>query len=106
MQTGRFQPYVMARARLYEHRNAEAGPSTLMLPPTPYVDQRRSHPPGGISETTADAVTTNQITEEDRVTVSHFYCSHVPRVSEWLFGVRNPSGPDSPTVEEGRAPPA
>ena len=72
LSAGRFQPYGMSRARLDEHRNAEAGPSTLVLPPAPYVDQPTSQPPGGISEATANAEKTKQNTEEVRVTVSNF----------------------------------
>ena len=96
MPTRRFQPYGASRARQYEHRNAEAGPSTLVLPPALQTPQ----PSGGISETTADAEKTQSTTEEDKVPVSSFYCSHIPRVIEWSFGVRRPSGPGSPAAKE------
>jgi len=101
----KFQPYRMSRARLDKHRNAEAGPSNLGFSPIPYVSQPLSQPPGGISEATADADTTNISTEEDRATVSNFYCSHIPHVTEWLFGVRSPSGPGSPAAKGGYAHP-
>ena len=103
---GRFQPYGMTRARLDRRSNAEAGPSNLVLPPTPYINQPSSQPPGGISEATADADTTITITEEDRAAVSNFYCSHIPRVTEWSFGVRSPNGPGSPAAKGGHAHPA
>jgi hypothetical protein len=95
----------MSRTRTNEHRNAEAGPSTLALPPVPYVGPPTSQPSGGISETTADAETKETITEEDEAPVSDFYCSHIPRVTESLFGVRSPSEPGSPTAKDDRALP-
>ena len=80
--TGRFQPYGRSRTRPNEHRNAEAGPSTLAPPPIPHVGPPTPQPSGGISETTADAE--NQtISEEDKAPVSDFYCSHIPHVTEW-----------------------
>ena len=103
MPTGRFQPYGVSRARQYEHRDAEAGPSTLVLPPIPYVGPPTPQPSGGISETTANAKTKQTITEEEEVPVSSFYCSHIPHVTEWLFGVRRPSGPGSPAAKEESA---
>ncbi|KAF9650786.1 hypothetical protein BDM02DRAFT_3111554 [Thelephora ganbajun] len=89
----------MSRARTNEHRNAEAGPSTLVPPPVPYIGRSTSQPSGGmISETTAGAVTTQTITEEAEVPVSSLYRSHIPRVTEWSFGVRSPSRPGAPTA--------
>jgi len=86
---GRFQPYGRSYARRSEHRNAEAGPSTLLPAPVLYVGYPTLQPSGGmISETTADAENAQLITEEDKVPVSNFYCSHIPRVIEWFFGVR------------------
>jgi len=96
---GRFQPYGTPRARLNNYGNAEAGPSALVLPPVPYVDQPTLQPSGGTSEATADADQTKHVTEEDRATVSNFYCSHIPRVTEWSFGVRSPSGGGSPMAK-------
>ena len=79
MSTGRFQPYGMSRSRPNHHRNAEAGPSTLV--PSPAQTQQ---PSGGIiSEPTADADKTQSFTEEDKAAVSKFYCSHIPHVTEW-----------------------
>jgi len=89
----------MSHAHPDEYVNTEAGPSTLVLPPVPYVDQLTSQPPGGITEATADADTIKQSTEEDRATVSSFYWSHIPRVTEWSFGVRSPSRPGSLVVK-------
>jgi hypothetical protein len=100
MSMGRFQPYGMSRARLGKHENARAGPSTLVPRHVPYVGLPVLQPSGGISETTAYAEPTHFITEEDKVAVSHFYCSHIPRVTEWLFGVRRPSGPGAPAVKD------
>ncbi|KAF9650805.1 hypothetical protein BDM02DRAFT_3111631 [Thelephora ganbajun] len=89
----------MSRARTSEHRNAEAGPSTLVPPPTPYAGPSTSQPSGGsISETTANAATKQTITEEAEVPVSSLYCSHIPRVTEWSFGVRGPRGPGAPAA--------
>ena len=114
--TRRFQPYGMSRPRLNEHRNAEAGPSTLVPPPVPYVGLPTLQPSRGvISETTADAETIQTTTEEDKVPVSNFYCSHIPRVTECLFGVRRLSGPSAPVAKDhpaatacrcGRIPPS
>ncbi|KAF9646525.1 hypothetical protein BDM02DRAFT_3000293 [Thelephora ganbajun] len=71
-----------------------------MPPPGPYVGEPTSQPSGGISETTADAATTQPTTEEGQVPVSNFYCPHILRVTEWSFGVRRPSGPDTPAVRD------
>ena len=91
MSTGRYQPYGMSRARSSEHGNAEAGSSTLQF--IPYLGPPTSQPSGrSTSETTANAEPT-QITEEDKVPVSNFYCSHIPHVTEWSFGVRRLIGP-------------
>ena len=86
--TERFHPYGMSRARLNEHRNAEAGPSTLAPSPVPYGGPTIPPPSGGLSETPADAEVNQTETEESEVPVSNFYCSHIPHVSEWSFGVR------------------
>ena len=99
MPTGRLQPYGMSGARPYKHRNAEAGPSSLVPPAVPFIDLPTPQPSGGISETTADAETTQKITEEDKVPVSDFYCSHIPHVTEWSFGVRHPNGPSAPAAK-------
>ena len=104
--TGRFQPYGMSRGRLNDHRNAEAGPSTLVPSPAPYVGHPTQPSGGIISETTADAESSQTITEADKVSVSNFYCSHIPRVIEWLFSVRHLSGPGSPVVKDYLAPTA
>ena len=89
MPKGRFQPYGMSRAR--KHRNAEAGPSTLVPPPFPYVGHPTQQPSGGVtSETTADAENTQTTTEKGNVPVSNFYCYRILHVIEWLFGVRSP----------------
>jgi len=95
-----FQSYGVAHARPDEYRSPEAGPSTLVLPLIPYVNQPTSR---GITEAGAGADQNNHVTEEDRVTVSNFYCSHIPRVTEWLFGVRSPSRPGSPVAKGNRA---
>ena len=103
MPTGRFQPYGMSRTRPNEYRNAEAGPSTLTAPLIPYFDLPTSQPPGGISETTANAEPEHTITEEEEAPVSNFYCSRIPHVTEWSFGVRSPNGPGSPAAKESHA---
>ena len=72
----------MFRVRQNEHRNAEAGPSTQVLPSIPYVDPPAPQPSGGISETTANAEKNKTITEEEEVPVSSFYCSRIPHVTE------------------------
>jgi len=79
MQTWRFRPYVAPRA---EHGNAEAGPSTLVSPPAPYVAPLFTYPSGGHTEATADADQYQTITEEDKAPVSDFYCSQIPHVIE------------------------
>jgi hypothetical protein len=101
---GRFQPYGTSHAQQNGRRNAWSGPPTLMPPPIPYVSHPTQQPSGGIiSETTADAERTQTITEEDKVPVSNFYRSHIPRVIEWSFGVRHPSGPGSPAAKDDPA---
>ena len=103
MTTGRFQPYGMPRTHPREYGNAEAGPSTSMAPFIPHVGLPTPQPSGGISETTADAEITNTITEEEEAPVSNFYCSRIPHVTEWSFGVRSPNGPGSPAAKESHA---
>ena len=104
MPIGRFQPYGTPRVRPDEYSNAEAGPSTLMVPPVPYIDPPTSQPSGGVSETTADAEQTQTNTEEDKASVSNFYCPHIPHVTEWSFGVRRPKRPGSPAAMDRHAP--
>jgi hypothetical protein len=103
--TGRFQPYGTSRARRNEHRNAEAGPSTLVPPPAPHVGPLTPQPSGGISETTADAERRNTNTEEDKAPVSDFYCSRIPRVSEGSSSVRRPRRPGFHAAKGGHVPP-
>ena len=103
-QTGRFQPYGMSHTRPNEYWNAEAGLSIMVAPPAQYVHPPTWQPSGGIPETTADAETTQTFTEEDKVPVSDLYCSHIPRVTEWLFGVRRLSGPSAPVAGDHLAP--
>jgi hypothetical protein len=79
-------------ARASEQTNAEAGPSSLpplILPVNPPTVQ----PPRGQSETTVDAEHNESNVEEDEAPVSDFYHSHIPRVSDPLFGVKSQTGP-------------
>jgi len=94
MPAWRFSPYGTLPARPNEYRNAEAGPSTLVPPPAPYLALPTINPSGGISEAAADAANNRTDTEEDVAPVSNFYCSHIPRVTERLFGVRQPGDPE------------
>jgi len=80
--TLRFQPYGTPSARLSEHTNAEAGPSTLTPLHISYMVSSAMHPAGGLSEATADADNNQSIIEEDAAPVSSFYCSRIPRVTE------------------------
>jgi len=90
--TGRYQPYEVSRARSSEHRNAEAGPSTLRF--IPYVVPPTLQPSGRtISETATNAKQTKTTTEEHKVPVSNSYCSHIHHVTERSFGVRRLSRP-------------
>ena len=98
------QPYGVARTHLDLYKNAEAGPSTLVAPPIPYISQPTTRPSGGISETTADA-NKQTITEEHRSSVSSFYRSHIPHATEWSFSVGCPSGSGFPTAKETHDPP-
>jgi len=77
----RFHPYAVPRTRPNLYENAEAGPSTLAAISVPYIGPPTIQPSGGISERRADAQTTHQTSENSRVPVSNFYCSHVSRVS-------------------------
>ena len=104
MAAGRFQPYGTSCTRPYEYRNVEAGPSTLVASPVPYVDLSTSQPSGGIPETAADAETTQTITEEEKTSVSAFYCSHIPRVVGWSLDVRYPDKLGFPAAKEHREP--
>ena len=104
--TGRYQPYGVSRARPDRYGNAEAGLSTLVAPPVPYIGLPTTRPSGGISETTADAKQTKKFTEEHRAPVSNFYCSSIPRVTDCLFSVRNPRSPGSTAGKENYASPA
>jgi len=82
MSARKHKPYERFRVRQSEHRNAEAGPSTLAPPPIPYVGPPTLQPSGGvISETTANAEV-QTTAEEDKAPVSNFYCSHIPRAIE------------------------
>jgi hypothetical protein len=89
-QTERSEPYTTRRSRPSEHINAEAGPSTLPAPLVPYVEPSTLQPTRGISETTADAERGNTTIEEDKASVSSFYCSFIPRVTGCSFGIRRP----------------
>ena len=100
---GWFQLYAVPRTHPSGHGNAEAGPSTLVTPSVPYIDLTVPEPSGGISETTADAKTDAPVTEEDGVSVSNFYCSHIPRVTERSFSVSRPRRPESPAAKENHA---
>jgi len=72
MPTGQYQPYEVSRTRPTWHRNAEAGPSTLVAPLIPCISPPKSRSCGRAPETTADAETNQTITEEDRAPVSIF----------------------------------
>ena len=106
MSAGKYQPYRRFCVQQGEHR--EAGPSTLAPPPIPYVGLPALQPSGGvISEPVADAESTQITVEEDRVPVSNFYCSHIPRAIEWSSGVRqSPSGPSALGAKDLLAPTA
>ena len=85
MLTRRFQPYETYHARSNDHRNAEAGPSTLAPPSVSYPAPPATYPSGGSPEAAADAEKTHQITEDDTAPVSNFYCSHIPHVTGGSF---------------------
>ena len=80
------RPYEVPGVRPNIHRNAEAGPSTLVPPAIPHVAPLTTNPAGGTSETTADAEQAS-MAEGDVTTVSNFYCSSNPHVPECLFSV-------------------
>lgn len=82
MSTWRFHPYGTPHARSNGYWNTEAGLSTVVAPPAPYLTPPTTNPSGGISEATADAETNKTITEEDQAPVSSFYCPHIPHVTE------------------------
>lgn len=89
-----------------EHRNVEAGPPTLMLPPTSYIGLPTLQPPRGISETTADAEQNETSAEEDKVPVSNIYRPCIHRVPELLFDVRRLGGLSSPVAKYHPVPTA
>ena len=101
--TRQFQPYGTSYARVNKHRNAEAGPSTLLPPLVPYVDLPTPQHSGGIPETTADADTNKAIAEEDKTTVSNVYHAHIPHAIEWSCGARLPSGLGALVVKDDLA---
>ena len=91
LQSERFKPYGVSRAHTVEHINAEAGPSTLVPAQDPRVGTQMLLPYAGLSESAADAATTQTNTEDNEVAVSNFYRPHTLHVTEWSFGVRSPS---------------
>ena len=96
----RFQPYGTHRAqRRNEHVNAEAGASTLRPPFIQPVGSPTTQPSGGNSKATADAENDKENSEEEKATVSNFYCSRIPREPDSSFGVRSPERPGSPTAK-------
>lgn len=100
--TRRFQPYGTFRAREAEHQNAEADPLAITLAQVAHVDLPTPQPTGGLTpEITADAETDETFTEEQEAPVSNFYRPHIPRVTDWSFGIRrNPSAQGSHTARE------
>jgi len=82
MQSWQFQPYETPYALSNEYTNVEAGSSNLAPPLVSYVTAPHTHPSGGSSEVTADAVNIQTITEEEAAPVSNLYCSRAPHVTE------------------------
>ena len=70
----RTETYLAHCADSDEPANAEVGPSSFVPQHTPYIAQPPTTPPGGSSETTADAEHAKKFTEE-MAPVSGFYCS-------------------------------
>jgi hypothetical protein len=72
--SGRFQPYGTSRAHENEHGNAEAHQPTAVPPHVLHLGLfPTARPTGGtIPEPTADADTTQTLTEEKEVPVSFF----------------------------------
>ena len=87
------------------YETTEAGPSTYIPPHIPHDTPPTTQPTGGLSETAADAEQDRTITEEGESPVSDFYCSHIPRVTDCLFGVRR-HDPETPTMSGSRRVPA
>ena len=106
-----YEPHGEYDARETEHRNAEAGPSTLpmlqpiqWLTPTTPLDIRRTgrstdgrynpptvrpyNPPNNFAVTADAEMTTTK--EENETPVSDFYRSHVLRVIEWSIRHQKP----------------
>lgn len=81
------RPYTTSRASANEFGNVGPGSSTQVPPPISYVGLPTLQPPGGVSETTADAAY-QTATEEEGVPVSYLYCPQIPRVTESVSGVR------------------
>jgi len=81
-QTEWYQPYGVSHTSPGWYRNAEAGPSTVVAPPFPHIGLPTTQPSGGISETRVNAQTNQTTTEEHRVSVSNFYRSYIPHVTE------------------------
>ena len=95
----RYQPYGTSRTHRVGHVNAEAGPSTLVPPHVPYVDSPIPQSTEGIFKRTANATNNKSVKEKKEAPVSNFYRSHLPRVTERLFGVRSPNGQESFVVK-------
>ena len=98
LQSERFKPYGEVRAHTVEHVNAETGPSTLVPLQDPRVGTQTLLPSGGLSESAADAATTQTFTEDNEAAVSNCYRSRILRVTDWSFGVRSTSRRALPTV--------
>ena len=76
---GCFQPYQTHPARASGYVNAQAGPSTVAPPRIPLVGRPTKRPLRKKPEISANAEQQNQTTEENKVPVSGFYRSRIPR---------------------------
>lgn len=83
----RTEAYFVHRTDSDEPANAEAGSSSFVPQHITYMAQPPTNPSGESSEAMADDENPKTFTEEHAAPVSNFYCSHVPRVTEWVFGV-------------------
>ena len=100
--TRQFRTHTTPHAPANEHGNAEAGPSTRVPQPTPYVDPPTPQPSEGTPEATVDAEYQTS-TEEHGVPVGHYCCLRILCATERVSDVRHRGRLGPPTTMDDLA---